>query len=69
MPGPEPSTRPGPEPATPPASTADAGAPGWLREIRALELFGELRSETASFKASADELLRGAQAAFAERMS
>jgi formiminotetrahydrofolate cyclodeaminase len=30
---------------------------------------GELRSETASFRASADELLRGAQAAFAERMS
>jgi membrane-associated phospholipid phosphatase len=38
MPAPEPSPRPGPEPATPPASTADAGAPGWLREIRALDV-------------------------------
>jgi membrane-associated phospholipid phosphatase len=38
MPAPEPSPRPGLEPATPPASTADAGAPGWLREIRALDV-------------------------------
>ena len=40
MPGPKPSQRLGPEPAPPPppASTADAAAPRWLREIRALDV-------------------------------
>jgi formiminotetrahydrofolate cyclodeaminase len=38
-------------------------------ELKDETVAGELRSETASLKARADELLRGAQAAFAERMS
>lgn len=38
MPGPEPSLRPEPEPETPSTSTADAGAQGWLRELRALDV-------------------------------